>query len=306
MNFSSVLDRIFINLTVAYHAVVSRLDEMTALGFILCVAVILMLERLHPAKPQQKLFSVNVVQDAVWFLFQAVGQATLLAAWALLLRRYYDSHLAFLTIGNAARLPTWLLILVSLVVYDFLRWLQHVLHHKVPWLWSLHAVHHSQTQLNLFTDFRYHIFEYVVRQAVFFLPLMMLGLTTPELVWISLILIWHARLTHANIKTNFGVLRYVLVTPQSHRVHHSIEVHHQDTNYGAFLSIWDRIFRTRHPEENVYPDTGISDAAFPFEKSSNPLQLLFKPIEQMTYSFLRIGRSLWRFIPGPKSGYWPV
>lgn len=297
VNLTTVLDRIYLNLDVAYHAVVSRLDEMSAPTFVLLVLIILLLERLFPAKPGRKIFNVNMAQDAVWFLFQAVGEATLLAAWALLLRRFYDTYLDFLTISMTAELPTWLLMTISVIVYDFLRWAHHVLHHKVPWFWSLHAVHHSQTELNLFTDFRYHVVEYVVRQAVYFLPAMMLGLKMPELVWLSLILIWHARLTHANIKTNFGVLRFIFVTPQSHRVHHSIEHRHRDKNYGALLSIWDRMFGTQHPEDRVYPDTGIRDDNFPCEKSPNPLQLLFKPIEQMLYSFLDIGRSLRRFLP---------
>jgi len=120
----------------------------------------------------------------------------------------------------------------------------------------------------------------------------MLGVTMPELVWLSFLLIWHARLTHANIRTDFGVLRFILVTPQSHRVHHSIEAHHQDRNYGALLSVWDWIFGTQIPDNKVYPCTGISDDQFPLEQSAGGLQLVVKPVQQMLYSFRLIGRSM--------------
>lgn len=283
---------IFFNLNVAGNAVAARVGEMVGPVFVLCVIAILVLERYFPARPNQKLFSANVAQDAVWFLFQAAGEATLLAAWALLLKRFYEAYLGFLTIETMARLPGWAHIVISLIVLDFLRWLQHVLHHKVPWFWSLHAVHHSQRQLNLFSDFRYHILEYVVRQAVFFLPMMVFGLAMPEIVLVTLILIWHARLTHANVRTNFGWLRCVLVTPQSHRIHHSIEKHHRDRNYGAFLCVWDRLFGTQHPDEQSYPDTGITDERFPCEHSISPAQLLIKPVEQLLYPIYVIAGSL--------------
>lgn len=294
VNPDAVLDRIYLNLNVAYHAVSVRIDEMIAPVFVLCVVGILLLEHRFPARTGQKLLHPGMAQDAVWFLVQAVGEATLLGAWAALLNRFYHAHLEFLTLDVLSGLPSWLVIVVSVIFYDFLRWLQHVVQHKVPWFWAFHAVHHSQKHLNLFTDFRYHVFEYLVRQAVYFLPLLMLGVTMPELLWLAFLLIWHARLTHANIRTDFGVLRFILVTPQSHRVHHSLEASHRDRNYGAFLSVWDWIFKTQVPDNKVYPDTGIGDDEFPSEYSAHPWQLLVKPLEQMLYSFRLIGRSLGR------------
>jgi sterol desaturase/sphingolipid hydroxylase (fatty acid hydroxylase superfamily) len=75
-------------------------------------------------------------------------------------------------------------------------------------------------------------------------------------------------------------------------VHHSIEAHHQDRNYGALLSVWDWIFGTQIPDNKVYPRTGISDDEFPSEQSVRGLQLLIKPVQQMLYSFRLIGRSM--------------
>jgi len=82
----------------------------------------------------------------------------------------------------------------------------------------------------------------------------------------------------------------VLVTPQSHRVHHSIEGRHSDTNFGSLFSVWDHLFGTQYRRYDEYPDTGIEDAAFPVERSTRIRDLLVTPIVQMAYPFQRILR----------------
>jgi sterol desaturase/sphingolipid hydroxylase (fatty acid hydroxylase superfamily) len=145
------------NLQVAWQAVQARVDEMTSPWFIVFVIIILALERLFPARPNQKILSASLVQDSLWFLIQAVGTATILAAWAVLLRGIYNRHLDFLTITPIAALPAWMSLVLGVVFTDFLAWVQHVVQHKVPWFWHFHVVHHSQRNLNLFSDFRYHV-----------------------------------------------------------------------------------------------------------------------------------------------------
>jgi len=74
---------------------------------------------------------------------------------------------------------------------------------------------------------------------------------------------WYARFVHANIGTNLGPLKHILVTPQYHRVHHSIEPAHQDKNFAALLTVWDRIFGTLHRNYDEYPATGVAGLEFP-------------------------------------------
>jgi sterol desaturase/sphingolipid hydroxylase (fatty acid hydroxylase superfamily) len=290
----SVLAWLAFNLQVAWQAVQERVGEMTSPSFIALVLLILTLERLIPARPNQKILSASMFQDMVWFLIQAVGAATILAAWTVFLRGIYDRHLDFLTITSIAALPAWVGVALGVVFTDFLAWAQHVLQHKVPWFWQFHVVHHSQRNLNLFTDFRYHVFEYLVRQTIITFPLMMFGLRPTEVVLILLFLLWHARLYHSNIRTDLGFLRYIIVTPQSHRIHHSIEARHRDRNFGSFLSIWDRMFGTQFPGHSEYPETGVSEQHFPNDEPALGLNLVLKPIEQMIYPFIAIGRSLYR------------
>jgi sterol desaturase/sphingolipid hydroxylase (fatty acid hydroxylase superfamily) len=129
-------------------------------------------------------------------------------------------------------------------------------------------VHHSQKELNFFTDFRYHVVEYVVRHTFLVIPFLVLAVEAPTIILFAIFQRWYTRVYHGNIRTNLGPLRYLLVTPQSHRVHHSIEGRHRDRNFGSLFSIWDRLFGTQYRRYDEYPDTGIEDAAFPSKEAA--------------------------------------
>jgi sterol desaturase/sphingolipid hydroxylase (fatty acid hydroxylase superfamily) len=77
----------------------------------------------------------------------------------------------------------------------------------------------------------------------------------------------------------------VLVTPQSHRVHHSVESEHRDQNFGAIFSIWDFMLGTQCRTFTVYPETGIADAAFPGEQKMGLRSLILTPLAQLLYPF---------------------
>ena len=99
---------------------------------------------------------------------------------------------------------------------------------------------------------------------------------------------WHTRFCHANVRTNLGVLRWVLVTPQSHRVHHSLDPAHRDKNFGVTFSLWDHLFGTQHRDYDVYPECGIDDHDFPFEQEGRgPLAAI---AAQLVYPFARLAR----------------
>ena len=274
------------------RALQGLLDEMTTPIFVVAVLVILMLERVFPAKPAQKTFSIGFFQDVVWALVQAIALAMVVRAWMRVLRQLYERHLDFLALDFTMELPSWLSLLLAFLLMDFLRWLQHAIQHKQPWLWQFHAVHHSQRDMNLFSDFRIHPVDLMVRPTVYFLPLAIFGVSPPEMVWLGLILVWQARLYHANVRMNFGPLRYLFVTPQSHRIHHSVEARHHDKNFGACLSIWDRVFGTQWHENEDYPDTGIRDEAFPRETSTSVSRLIPTTAAQLIYPFTVIGKAL--------------
>jgi len=184
---------------------------------------------------------------------------------------------------------------IAILVQDFCHYSQHYIHHKVPWLWNLHAVHHSQKELNFFTDFRYHVLEYVLREIFLVIPFLILAVDATAFVFYSIARQWYTHFYHANIKTNLGPLRYILVTPQSHRVHHSFTTRHWDKNFGSVFVFWDFLFRTQYKGWDEYPETGIPDELFPHEKKTDLLSLLTMPVRQMIYSFEATGRQITAF-----------
>ncbi len=253
---------------------------------------ILLLERLFPAKPEHSVWSPALLQDFLWYLMQFSIFVSLEAAFVSLLGNFYDDWLSFLTVQSVLEWPELARVLLAVLLSDFLGWLHHVIRHKVRWFWFFHEVHHSQRQMNPWTDTRYHIVDYFEAQAVRFIPLFMLSLSQPAIVAYIFFRIWFTRFYHSNIRSNLGILRYVFVTPQSHRIHHSVLPKHQDKNFAVFLSIWDRMFGTQHPDDQSYPETGIQDSGFPMENSWRSVLSLRPLLRQQFYPFIRIWQSL--------------
>lgn len=265
---------------------------VTSRFFYLAVLTILLLEWLFPAKRNQRVFSVGLAHDAVWLLLQAVLEVTVIAGWANVLSVLYTTYLGFLTIEATQTLPVALGFAIAVLAGDLLGWFHHWIRHEVPWFWEFHVVHHSQRELNMFTDLRYHAVEYIIALSIKTIPLAIIGVPPYRILYYGLLHTWFTRLYHSNIRTNFGLMRYVFVTPQSHRIHHSIEARHRDKNFGVLFSFWDRLFRTQYESCEEYPDTGVADERFPHEKAIKWSSLLWTPVAQHIYPFQAIGRRL--------------
>ena len=259
--------------------------RVLAISFWCSILLTLSLQYLFPAKPSQKIFSVSFAQDIVWFFYEMMLNALILVFYVGCLTHFYHRYFSNLTVTSLSQSPGWIRFLLSLLLVDFLYWLQHYCHHKVPLLWRFHALHHSQKELNFFTDFRYHFVEYVVRYTFLIVPFLMLKLDPPIIVAYVVFSTCYSHFYHGNIQTNLGPLKYVLVTPQSHRVHHSLESEHRDQNFGAILSLWDFMLGTQCKTFTVYPETGIADAAFPHEQKIGLKSLLLTPLAQLLYPF---------------------
>lgn len=258
--------------------------------FYAVIAVVLLLERLMPADPKQGVLSPGTRQDLVWVPFKLLVHASFIPAVIVLLRLGYDRYLSFLTIDAVAAWPAPARIALAVLWGDFLFWLIHYIRHKVTFLWYFHAVHHSQKELNFFTEYRVHPIDDVFAVTLGVIPILMVEpsfVTVAAIVWIRH---WHTRICHSNIRTNFGPLKYILVTPQSHRVHHSIEGTHHDKNFGLTFSIWDHLFRTQHRDYDVYPETGINDLDFPFEQDRKAFASLNTLLSQLIYPFQAVSR----------------
>ena len=256
--------------------------------FWVALAFTLAMERILPAKPNQKLLSVSFAQDLVWFLYETILHGTVIATYVALLKWIHETYFAGVTIGVIATQPDWARFVFALLLSDSMHWLQHLINHKVPWLWEFHKVHHSQKNLNFFTDFRYHVLEYLVRETFLVIPFLVFAVKPPVIVAFAIVKTWYTRFYHANIRTSLGLLRYALVTPQSHRVHHSMERRHYDRNFGSLFCIWDLVFGTQYTGFHEYPDTGVFDPDFPHERAANLGDLVLTPFRQMAYPFKSI------------------
>ena len=177
---------------------------------------------------------LNTLLLRILFPAAAVGMALFASAqgWGLL---------------NAIDVPGWLAVLLAVVVLDFVVWVQHVLFHAVPALWRLHRVHHADLDYDLTTGARFHPIEIVLSMLIKFAAIAALGPPVVAVILFEVILNGMAMFNHANVRLPLGVdrvLRWFVVTPDMHRVHHSIEDDETNSNFGFNLSWWDRLLGT--------------------------------------------------------------
>lgn len=148
---------------------------------------------------------------------------------------------------NNFDVPYWLAVTLVVVAMDFVIWLQHVMVHAVPALWRLHRVHHADLDYDLTTGARFHPLEIVLSMGIKFATITLLGAPVLAVVVFEILLSACAMFNHGNIRLPDAVdrvLRWFLVTPDMHRVHHSVEDDESNSNFGFNLTWWDRLFGT--------------------------------------------------------------
>jgi sterol desaturase/sphingolipid hydroxylase (fatty acid hydroxylase superfamily) len=162
-------------------------------------------------------------------------------------------------------LPFAVQFIMVVLLSDFLMYVAHVVRHKSSFVWEFHKIHHAQEHLNYFSASRIHPVDGLTINLVRAVPFTLLdpNLAVPAFVASKVITRIYAMYTHSNIRFNMGPLKYVLVTPQSHRIHHSDRLEHKDQNYGNMFSIWDFMFGTQCLDFEVYPNTGVEDKTVP-------------------------------------------
>jgi sterol desaturase/sphingolipid hydroxylase (fatty acid hydroxylase superfamily) len=148
---------------------------------------------------------------------------------------------------NLLDLPFWFEVTTAVLLLDLAIYLQHILMHRVPLLWRLHRVHHADLDIDLTTGSRFHTIEIIVSMLIKWGVILLLGPALVAVLIFELLLNGMAVFNHANVSLPPAlekVIRYLLVTPDMHRVHHSTVKRETNSNYGFNLSIWDRVFRT--------------------------------------------------------------
>ncbi|MGE5155443.1 MAG: sterol desaturase family protein [Bdellovibrio bacteriovorus] len=236
------------------------------------------------------LVALNTLVLRLLFRAAAVGVAAVAAerGWGLL--NLYPPH------------PV-LAVVVAVVTLDLVIWVQHVMVHAIPALWRLHRVHHADLDYDLTTGARFHPLEIILSMLIKFATILVLGTPVVAVVIFEVLLNATAMFNHGNVRLPIALdrwLRWVLVTPDMHRVHHSIEDDETNSNFGFNLSIWDRLFGTYRDQPRAGHEgmtIGIRDHRDPREVDRLP-GMLALPFRGGVTGYA-INRRQW---PHPMSG----
>lgn len=179
---------------------------------------------------------------------------------------------------NWMNTSVFLTIVISFLVLDFFGgWFVHIVEHKIRFFWRFHIIHHSDNNVDVTTGLRHHPIESVLRGIFFLMGVIVSGSPVYAVMIYQTFLVLSTQFTHANIRLPKWIdvpLSYLFVSPNMHKVHHHWQQPYTDSNYGAVLSIWDRLLGTYEHLESSQIKYGL-DRYYPNEEDEN-LSLLFK------------------------------
>ena len=155
---------------------------------------------------------------------------------------------------NHLDLPNWLAILISVIALDFVIYFQHVIFHAVPALWRLHRMHHADLDFDVTTGARFHPVESILSILLKFAAIVVIGPPAVAVVIFEVLLNGTSMFNHGNVRLPLAldrVLRWIIVTPDMHRVHHSEIPAETNSNFGFSLPYWDRLFGTYRDQPSL-------------------------------------------------------
>lgn len=199
----------------------------------------------------------------VLFPAAAVGMAAFATDHSWGIFNYYD-------------LTSWLVIVASIIVMDFMIYLQHVMVHAIPTLWRLHRMHHADLDFDVTTGARFHPLEIILSMLIKFATIVVLGPPVIAVVIFEIVLSATAMFNHSNARLPLRMdrlLRWIVVTPDMHRVHHSIEDDEANSNFGFSLPWWDHLFGTYRDQ----PRGGHEGMTIGIRKYRDPEQVCWFP-----------------------------
>lgn len=247
------------------HEAVIRLGFFLGIFAIMaCWELITPCRRLTASKVQRwvsnlLITAINTLTLRILFPAAAVGMALLAAeqGWGLL---------------NVIGLPPGLEVMLAVIALDFAIYLQHVLFHAIPVLWRLHMVHHSDVDIDVTTGARFHPVEIVLSILIKFAVILVLGPSATAVIIFEVLLNGAAMFNHSNIRIPSHidrVLRLFIVTPDMHRVHHSVIKDETNSNFGFNLPWWDRLLGTYRDQ----PRLGHADMEIGLQPFRDPAWL---------------------------------
>ena len=240
--------------------------ELVAPMVVALVALLLWCERRWPAEPRP-VRARGHVHDAAFFVLHVAAVVPLMTLLGVAFAHLLGSHASWLEAPWTGSWPRWLLLGVTILLMDGANWLAHWADHRFAALWRMHALHHSQEEVNVLTSFRAHPLSHLAGFFLATIPVIVLmgdrGVA-PLLITGYVCL---GTLPHTNVPWSFGPVGKVVVSPAYHRLHHSAE-QSDGYNLGVVLTVWDVLAgRARFPVVDAPAfRTGLADRPVPVEQ----------------------------------------
>lgn len=216
--------------------------------FLLLFALFSWLEMMAPRRALSQTRKLRWPTNiAITLLNAAALRALALALPLLAIGAALDAAVMGWGLFNQTVWPVWAEVLAAILILDLAIWAQHLVTHKVPFFWRIHRVHHADRDLDVTTGFRFHPVEILASMILKIGLIYLLGPSAAAVLLFEILLSSTALFNHANLRLPGWLDRavgLVLVTPDMHRIHHSVHRDEHDSNFGFALSLWDRIFRT--------------------------------------------------------------
>jgi sterol desaturase/sphingolipid hydroxylase (fatty acid hydroxylase superfamily) len=243
-------------------------------GFLLACVIFVPLERLLALHREQHIFRKWWWNDLIYVfvnrIFINAGLGMLILGILLIASWLVPAELRAAVAGQ----PYWLQVIEAIILADLGFYSAHRMFHSIPWLWKFHAVHHSIEELDWLAAARVHPLDQVVTKGMSVLPLFALGFSAVPVGIFAAIYFWHSLLVHANVRLNFGPLRWLIASPEFHHWHHANQPEAYNMNYAGQLSILDKLFGTmympagqtpsKYGVDDPVPNTYIPHLLYPF------------------------------------------
>jgi sterol desaturase/sphingolipid hydroxylase (fatty acid hydroxylase superfamily) len=225
--------------------------------------------RISPARRWSSNYGMGLLDTLILRLFFPAGAVTA----AMVAARQHMGLFTYLSFTGYGEL------VVSFLLLDLTIYAQHRLFHALPWLWRIHRVHHADPEIDVSTALRFHPLESVLSMLLKAGAVVSFGMSASAVLAFEIVLNAAAMFTHTNvcIPRRWGRwIRFVIVTPDMHRFHHSTDIANASRNFAFCVSWWDRLFGSyRAPDRAPFPSSiGLPDAPFALEHVRLPWMLL--------------------------------
>jgi sterol desaturase/sphingolipid hydroxylase (fatty acid hydroxylase superfamily) len=229
-------------------------------GLVVGALIFIPLERLFPLRREQKIFRRGWLTDLAHFLFTHIlaNVCTFVVIGVLIFLLHWLVSPAFqLAVASQSRMVQFF---EAVLIANLGAYVGHRLAHEIPFLWKFHALHHSITEMDWLAAARLHPLDQIVTRALTIIPLYVLGFSKATFGAYLGIAVFQAVLIHANLKINFGPLRWLITTPQFHHWHHSNEPEALNKNFAGELPVLDMLFGTFYlPKDRTPTRYGLSE-----------------------------------------------